>query len=69
MKIISMNSSNYNEIKSLIKHLKAKGVFDDFNSSNIMLFDNGNISYAIAFTSKGEDTNYGITLFYTTNIC
>ena len=67
MKIISMNRSNYNEIKSLIKHLKAKGVFDDFNSSNIMLFDNGNISYAIAFTSKGEDTNYGITLFFGRN--
>ena len=64
MKILSLNYDSYMMIKELMNRLKKRGVYNDFNSSNIMVFDNGTISFALAFTSKSEDTNYGITLFF-----
>jgi len=64
MKILSLNYDSYMMIKDLMNRLKKRGVYNDFNSSNIMVFDNGTISFALAFTSKSEDTNYGITLFF-----
>jgi len=64
LKIISLNYNNYMMVKELMTRLKKRGVYKDFNSSNIMVFDNGTISFALAFTSKSEDSNYGITLFF-----
>lgn len=64
MRIVSLKYDLYMYIKDLMNRLNKKGVYKDFNSSNIMVFDNGSISFAIAFTAKSEDNDYGLTLFF-----
>ncbi len=63
MKLISMKKDKYDLIKELMNSLYKKGVYKDFNSSNIMVFDLKSFTFTIAFTSIMEDRNYGMTIF------
>ena len=63
MEINSMKKVTYQILKKIFKKIQDTGWFDEFNSSNIMVFDSKERQFGIAITSTSERNIFGLTYF------